>query len=672
MVISAEVSAPSTKVVQAVRRWSFRPEGQTTAGHLAYAAQSAVIADDRGNVYVVDDKGEVSWRQNLGARVVGARITADGKAIYALTGGELFRFNWKGNLLWRVRTPAPATAMDVRSSTQSVLVACGDLLRVVSSIGKPVLGLRVRHGVRSARVAGRSGGMVVCSDRGYMTYIDREGQPLWEATLNVWCGAVDQDGDGSVVTLPAGSDGIYSFDATGAPRGIYDISSAVRAAAIDDLGKRLIVAGYDGLTRVLDASDGRTLWHGPSQGEPLGADMDPSGDRALVLKATEIDLLDFVDSDEERGEFLEVEETAAAQRSEATPEWRLNLRSGDPSPAPVFAQVALATKGTSVVVMEPGRRQLLSFDARGKLQWRQQTPIGDQGEGSLRMVAARRGNLLAIGAMGGLMLATYDQGPVATFNVNVRTLSVSDVGNAVLAGDAYGTLHLYDAEAEENWSAPTDGFVEAQLSPRGDAFALGRSDGVVRYYNRRGGTGWQLDLTPGPQAQVGLSEIRIACLDDGIAYCVYDGRVGVMDPSGQTRWETRIETRPIGIQRCGNRLAVTDTKDVVYLFTLSGEALRRLPTRRGVSVLADGGVEGLLEFHYNGKEINCFDVERGLPVWQKVMPARVNGLARSGCGEYLVVLAGTHLVKLRLGPVEASKEDAEAPPARRDGCFLEL
>lgn len=661
----------ATEVVQAVTRWQFQPEGDATTAHLAYGAQTAVVGDSRGNVYALSEQGNLEWWQNLKRPILGARVTSDGKAVFALTAHELIRFNWKGRMLWRKTLPAPGTCLDVRSVSQSAVVACGDLIRVFGATGAEVGGTRLLHRVKSLRVAGATGHFVACSERGRMTYVSREGEPVWQVAINAWCAQVDQDGEGHVVILPAGADGIYSFDSAGAPRGLYDLGCAVRAAAVDDNGRRIVAAGFDGLVRVLDASDGRTMWHGRSGGEVLAADMDPSGDRALLITKAGIDLLDFVAETEERGEFLEVTEQPDRTAGEPEPEWRLNLRSGDPSPEPVNAELAVSAHGRNIVVLEPRRREVLAFDGDGKLAWRHGTPLGDAGEGALRLRAAHHGNLLAIGGIGGLLIATFDQGVVASPGVSVRTLSIADAGTTVLAGDMDGRLHLYDANGEENWTAPTPGFVQAELSPRGDAFAIADATGIVRYYHRAQSTGWQLDLTPGPTTHMGVSEIHIATLDDGVAYCIYDGRVGVMDPTGAKRWEQTLSQRPLRIVRVGQALAVTDVGDRTHLFTLEGKPLRVLPTRHGVAVLADGGVEGLLEFHYNGKEINCFDVDRGIPLWKKLMPSRVNGLVRSGCGEVLVFVCGTHLVKMRTRGQSESREERQAP-AHAEACFLEL
>jgi hypothetical protein len=230
---------------QATPLWSFSVAGAVRGLSLAREAGSLLIRDDTHWLYLLDRKGAVQaqlpapkeltasagsdeggsfavggkegelwwlapdlmprWQRGLGKRVEGLAMDSLGQYLAASdSGGEVYMFTRKGQLVWKVRCPRP--------------------LRFLSFIPEQPF-------------------VVGSADYGLVTCLDQKGETVWRDGLVAHVGSLASSGDGSSIVLACYTDGLNRYSVKSSRPERQPLSDPCRLAALSYDGRAVLTAG---------------------------------------------------------------------------------------------------------------------------------------------------------------------------------------------------------------------------------------------------------------------------------------------------------------------------------------------------------------------------------------------------------------------------------------------
>lgn len=555
-------------------RWRSSCGAGTMDLHAA-ALAGWVLARDESQLTSIAADGSHRWSRPLAKNVTGIHVSCDGarvaclgeRGVVTLLAGE------SGERLAQLAAGDAATAVAVTAGGARVWI--GDrfgLLRIFDARARLVREIRVGHPIDFLAVASEVELGVVASRRGHLSSVDpARGETrrtfIRSDLRRVW---IEEDGERALLVAPA--EGVLAWDFGMGSMDTYAIDRAVRDAASDAPGDRLVALTFDARLVLLDGG-ARVLWQ--CDAPPGTESIRMSGDGARVWCADgagSVRQLEVIDrSDAERP----VLDFGASQPppSHADPDEPRVVPEPDPGG---FRRLLIDPRGTRIVLIHPDGRVAVQRDAGSA--WLVTAP-GGAGTGD----AVFTGDGSAVGLVldrGVRRIETRD-GRVRDLAMPSPRIAAVASGGEIVAATPNGELWSIAADHEVRITSGLEGLTNLATSPGdGHPWVLwwSRGDGGVSRLDPR--TAGSAEIVPAREL---APPVRLVATRD---------RVLVVDATGHLRWLTadgRETARAalalpiVHLELAGDRAAaLTDFLGNVHLVTPDGGTVAMLPRPDGI------------------------------------------------------------------------------------------
>jgi len=275
--------------VYANKLWSFIAPSILRKSFIEPRRNTSVTFDSAGSLFFLNKEGRLSWKKQLDAEIIDAKIFNDGSNIAVLTGGgRILLFRDDGGLVKKIPVPMDACFLEVQAEGHLFFVAAGwTRCLIFSTLGRQTGELCARHQVVSVCMAQREGSLILADNYYKATYFAQvrgkyEGQ--WEVELKCTLGTPACNGAGDFILLPAFQNGAYAFDKSGNRLGTYSAGKMVTAAAMNEEGELLVFANSERQIVVMNRR-GRILGVFEMGDEITSISLNSIGNRLLVVGA---------------------------------------------------------------------------------------------------------------------------------------------------------------------------------------------------------------------------------------------------------------------------------------------------------------------------------------------------------------------------------------------------
>lgn len=231
-------------------QWRFRTDGAVRA--VALVGSEAVAAGTgSGTVYLLDKRGGLVWKKDMGDRLAAISSDREGKHLLAVTGsGKAVLFDRAGQVRWEADAGAPAQSAAYLPDGTSLIGTADGTLNFYDRTGRRTAGVPLRNPIRAVSVTLDGAQITVACHRRLFAFLDGKGEVLAtaRAAVEVRAAAVSE---GAVALLVGGPGGevVYfrnpfiidaalasmSGDLTGLPEAVELVSKVERAKKEGDL-----------------------------------------------------------------------------------------------------------------------------------------------------------------------------------------------------------------------------------------------------------------------------------------------------------------------------------------------------------------------------------------------------------------------------------------------------
>lgn len=576
--VRAAPSAPPAlaREVHGLReRWAWPGAAGAVELHAA-ALAGWVLALDERNLARLGDGGLPVWSRPAGRNVSGVHVACDGARVAVLDerGVVTLLAGDTGERLGQLEASEAATSVAVSAGGARVWI--GDrfgALKILDARGRVLREIQVGHPIDFLAMASEVEVGVVASRRGHVTSVDpgRDGVQrtfLRSDLQRVW---VEEDGGRALLVVPA--DGVLAWDFGMGSMETYALDRAVRDAASDAPGDRIVALTFDDRLVVLDGA-ARVLWQCDAPPGSLRVRMSGDGERVWCADSTgavrELEVLDRVDAGRP------VLDLSAAAPLAAVAEPSEVEVSAEPEPGG-FRRVRIDPAGGSLLLIHPDGRVAIRPASRNA--WIVTEP-GSSGGVTGDVVVADDGSTVGLALDQGVRRVRVADGRTRTVAIPAPRLATVPGGGDLLVATPHGELWLLSDERQERMAVDLDGMSHFVAVSSGDGWSVwwSRSDGAVSRLDHGGAGAVTVasggELTP----PVRLVSTR--------------ARVLVVDAAGQIRWSTgdgrettraSLATPIVNIERVGDGFAaLTDVFGNLHLAVADGGVTGTLGRQDGV------------------------------------------------------------------------------------------
>ncbi len=567
--------------------WVWECGSTVTELHVAVFAATVVVRHGQGITCLGPD-GDVLWTRAVEPGTSGVHVAPDGAVVALLSASGV------------LTTLAGASGerlahIDVGPATSAVTVAVGGAriwvadrfgaVRAIDAQGQVLRSANVEHPVDFLAAASETEVTIAASRRGHLSAIDESAERVRRTFIrsDVARAWIEEDGERALVLSPV--DGVLAWDLDGGSLETYAVDRALRDAAADAAGDRLVAATFDDRLVLLD-SGARVLWQCDAPMGTTQVRMSADARRIWCLAGNgSIHQLAVLDRGATERRALDL---AAAPAMPPVAEAPTPI----PEPAPGgFRHVRIASAARAIVLLHPEGRVAVS-GARGT-DWRVTPALGggvgecvttadgsalgvivDRGigwvrcaNGEARVVPCFATHLAALPGGAELLAATPQGELVIVSEANQRRLPVDVTGLAQLAVAARG-------ESWRLWWVRRDGAV-TRVAPDASSHRHGESEGLV-------------------------APVRLVALGERVLLIDAAGAFSWLEADGDPLGHGTVAVPVVSAERAGpSAVAVADRLGNVHLLTLDGGVAGILARPQGLlrAGCDAGGVPWLLRAH---------------------------------------------------------------------------
>jgi len=429
--------------------WRYRLDVPPVAMHAAPDDSYLLVADVFGTVRSLDPgSGEVQWEQTYGMQNVhDVRATLGGAAIL-LEEGRLLRLDAQGKTRWEAQVGALRSGFDATADGSLMALSAAvhevvdDTVRIGSEVslwsgdGRPVGTLRLSRATTRLRFTSTGGDLVCSSPEGHVTFLKGKAVAR-EADLGSAVDGLVSCLDGSLILMPAGTDGIHVLSAAMQSLGVLDVGGPVEDVDVSEDGSAILVKERDGLIYLLDGRF-HLKWRGRMERPVLRVDLAGDGSFAYAAESSgEVIRFDFQPQDYEPPKVALPEDAATA---EPAAQWELpgvSVRAGLGRLAflGTAGDIAVMPRPSQLMICRPGQ----ASPQVHKLSTSAAHATADPYRGRLALWSANRAVLLDV------------QGATREIDAVALTALVFCPSGDLALGTATGVLRRLSTDGEERF-----------------------------------------------------------------------------------------------------------------------------------------------------------------------------------------------------------------------------
>ncbi len=555
-------------------RWAWPGAAGVVELHAA-ALAGWVLARDERNLTRLGDGGSPVWSRPAGRNVSSVHVACDGARVAVLDerGAVTLLAGETGERLGQLEASDAATSVAVAAGGARVWI--GDrfgVLRILDARGRVLRDIRVGHPIDFLAMASEVEVGVVASRRGHVTSVDpgRDGVHrtfLRSDLQRVW---VEEDGERALLVVPA--DGVLAWDFGMGSMETYALDRAVRDAASDAPGDRIVALTFDDRIVVLDGS-ARVLWQCDAPPGSLRIRMSGDGDRVWCADSAgavrELEVLDRADAERP---VLDLSTSAPPAAAVEPSEVEV---AAEPEPGG-FRRVRIDPAGGALLLIHPDGRVAIRPASRNA--W----IVTEPGAGGVTgdVVVTDDGSTVGLALDQGVRRVRVADGQTRNVAIPAPRLARVPGGGDLLVATPHGELWLLSDEREERMAVGLDGLSHFVAVSTGHGWSVwwSSSDGAVSRLDHRGAgvvtVASPMELTP---------PVRLVATR---------ARVLMVDAAGQVRWSTgdgretmraSLAMPIVNVERVGDGFAaLTDVFGNVHLAVADGGVTGTLARQDGV------------------------------------------------------------------------------------------
>lgn len=641
----SDSGAPGSELV-----WGYTADLPVEKIAVAYGAGWTAAADGARNVYILDVQGMLRGEFQADYAVRSLAAGDDGLRFLAQAGPDTaYVFDAHGILQTEVVFAKEIRALAGDATLSRLVALCVDDTVVVREPQKGSESAReLGWHPTSLAVANPDPLMIALADsQGQVALLDGSCSVRWSHRLRVPAGPVCSDGQGRVVALPAGPEGLLLFDPRDGSRESLVADEPIRRAApLRRTAGHVVEMGTG--TLVLLGGDGRMLWRRDLRSVPTDWAVGAEGRLLAVARGgREIAAYELPEAAagvyEPTTEYLQIERAITGVPGVPNGEvaWSNEL------PAEVaeagVGDVRVGARGDFAVLLS-GEGAVVSYDMQGAAA----------GEGRVVMPTylAPRVPLsgVVVWNMENMLVLEPGEGRRAsrTFEPKTRNLACSDDLGLLCAVGVDGAVRAW-AEAERPlWMKELDPPpTTVSVSPGGDLVVVRDQSRRFLYYTAEGRLYHKSRFSGGERLEV------LAAADEFVVFGDRKGQVVVLTAHGEEMWSGRPLAGLRGVELLGECVAMySRDRQCMLLYPSTGEVRRFSPPPGAVRIRLQPDGKPVLVHCADGVLTLYERTGRGLgALWQFELDAEVEGFEPDRTGDYVVLVAGGSIHAVR-APVE--------------------
>ncbi len=550
--------------------WVWECGSTVTELHVAAFAATAIVRHGQGITCLGPD-GAALWSRSVEPGTSCVHVAPDGALVGFLSVSGVLT-TLAGS------TGERLAQIDVGTATSAVTLAVGGAriwvadrfgeVRQLDAQGQQMRRANVEHPVDFLAAASEIDVAIAASRRGHLSAIDESGGRVRRTFIrsDVARAWIEEDGERALILSPV--DGVLAWDLGGGSLETYAIDRALRDAAADAAGDRLVAATFDDRLVLLD-SGARVLWQCDAPPGTSQVRMSADARRIWCLAGNgAIHQLAVLDRGATEHRALDLTGTAA-------PPSGAEALTPIPEPAPGgFRHVRLASAARAIVLLHPEGR--IAVGSAHGTEWRVTAALGG---GVGECVATADGTALGVIVDRGVAWVRCADGEARVTPCFATHLAALPGVPELVAATPQGELVLVSEANQRRLPGDVTGLAQLAAAARGDAWRLWwvRRDGAVTRV-APDGSSHRLDESEGPVAPV-----RLVALGE----CVL-----LIDATGAFRWlaidgdelgRGTIAVPVVSAERAGpNAVAVADRLGNLHLLTREGGVAGVLARPQGV------------------------------------------------------------------------------------------
>ncbi|MFN0056288.1 MAG: PQQ-binding-like beta-propeller repeat protein [Planctomycetales bacterium] len=262
--------------------WSFSTDAPLVALRLARETGETLAADEAGNLYSLDRRGEVRHATRIPPPIRGLAWSDVGEGGLALCGDR--------RLLWFDRSLTPLGYIE---ESERILAIAGESHGLYAAVSLEssrvalydsdrglVRRFQTMQPLTTIEFLAHEPALVALGDYGLLCCHTFAGPAQWRQALYVHVSDLAVTGDGQTILLACFSHGIQCYDGQGTQLGSYQLGGTVTHVATSFIPGRIAAATQEGQLYALEAT-GQVLWRAPLPEELRRLVCDPLGNGLL-------------------------------------------------------------------------------------------------------------------------------------------------------------------------------------------------------------------------------------------------------------------------------------------------------------------------------------------------------------------------------------------------------